>query len=1830
MATTCRIPKIVKTPEGKPDPVYKDLVDQFGNKGAYQIYLADKLGKREPEDIFKTSEIKKPVKKGKTYYANKTVAMSLKRLKGIDSVSVEGNSLVAMRGEKVFDYHVGRTKETGLLELEVDQESSSIDVKGVVYDKSKIPFFMEDMGRRLSKRFGVDVSYINDPSKDFKGMFTGNGVVINLAHAKEDTLWHEFAHPLVEIIRRDHPQLYSKLKQEVFEDDKATKIFQEVAANRPDLKAEEALMDEVITEIIGRRASNKYKHNNRLEYMLKKLYRTLKSVFRKVTGLKDLDLDRANLDSIVDIYLDNSQYFKKRYLSTVRYQKKFGTHKKLQRTLGILDKHDSELNLEEENHVYTRKGKVVKGATEVITSNEFVAPFNKEELVENKFRKRIIDLRKLEPSLVTEESKKQELEAIKRWADSLENVADIGTDFHKAMEVGIDGNSDSSVNEALEYLIQSKHFPTAGSDVFDKKFKAGFEKVIKQIRSVSGPSSRILSERKLFYDGSKKGKDDIAGTADVISVRPDGSIDIFDFKTSYKKFDEWNEYKSKTIAHQMQLYKNMAESMGLTVNAIHIIPIEMDVDLEAQEALDFRVGDIQSVKTLGSVDVEELKKRIDSVAPVEKSYESFSYDGNKNVEKALSSLFDYDIITSEDESENFKGSKEEVDKALKNSKKYKNYWHYRYEQYLSTGKTFFFDRYSGKDGKGEGIDLTEDLKGDLNEADVKKIFKEKFFKSFKNYTDYKNSQYDALIDIVKSRQSTIDEEAPDPIIFKNKTSDFNRKLYNVLEKYIMDSKYRVLEIQGFKELGIVAFKHETTDEIEFINLTNKDLDERLSLGEDKKGKVLSKFIKSSRLTHKDVPDAFVHNIEAYKVMLAAIDAGLHEKGKLGNIINVTISKSNPKLILPMTSKDALDQLGMVAKSKYTSAVKDTLVEKIKNMDPIVVSDPLDSVYNYISNILQGDNAPSSNLFDVAKEAKLLKKSESTLLKKYIEARNAYGNSPTRQAKSELYSIITDIITTLEKTKGFMTSDDEKSTKGNKTYSELLFILKEARLYLGHGLGGFATDVKQFGTLFDNNFMFNASSDLKNPIQKKIKAITNKSVATIQSKFIHGFRKDHTKVLNKVYKEGTNPENAGRKITGNYKKAFDNLFELDKNGNKTMRLRDPQEGFGDTTQYDYKSRGQKPLNKAEREYIEFFINTTEPIKKERIGDFSIISSDPKRYSEWRREIPLMRATPESVAVDKGIGKGLKEFVTGLTKIDQELSGDDYEEQFNQRERAPDLFAYYDSNPDARNDKISEVNSGDLDETFETNLEFVLDVYKLTEIKVKEYNKILPVINDIKDVLFYRELKYNNTTESLRRFIELESDKLIYKKRAKLSSRQDVSPEVDAAAEALSGFTYMFNLGFNVTTGITQMFQGFYALAKEGFAETLRDGSPSKANYFKAFNIMLGESALHMTNITKTNELNKLYSINEDLLRDPSFISDRNSGLLAMRTRWMNWMSTSPDYFYRMIILIAHMEKDGNWAAHKINENGELTYDVTKDKRFSLIFNKDGSLKEKKNLSSKAGEQRALYDTIVQELEEEGAVDPETGKPLQAYPSKEINSIKKVGDNIFGSYTEKDKAIASRFVGWRLILQFKTWIMAKKREYWDNPTGKFSEVMGTRKVEAIRDENGNHMKDENGEYMFKVYWEASYHEGIFNTIYFMIKDLDFSSPGSFANSFRNYKDWDERVKKRRIANLRRFLSDAIIMALVALVGNIIGKDDPRAKILYNSAKDLWFMNNLGTVSGKYNPISALSFTHGFMEDVFGATMEVGSGNYRGAGKTLLGTTGVGRMTKDVYALAATASE
>lgn len=247
---------------------------------------------------------------------------------------------------------------------------------------------------------------------------------------------------------------------------------------------------------------------------------------------------------------------------------------------------------------------------------------------------------------------------------------------------------------------------------------------------------------------------------------------------------------------------------------------------------------------------------------------------------------------------------------------------------------------------------------------------------------------------------------------------------------------------------------------------------------------------------------------------------------------------------------------------------------------------------------------------------------------------------------------------------------------------------------------------------------------------------------------------------------------------------------------------------------------------------------------------------------------------------------------------------------------------------------------------------------------------------------------------------------------------------------------------------------------------------------------------------------------------------------------NWAYASlrmPDYLNRMVLFIAQLKHDGSIDAYSV-ANGQLTYNWRADKRFNLIASNDKSNMEKYN------SQKALYLSQLMAFNKENPDDQlkislETDLP-DGYTYNQIEKIKDLADTIYGSYSKSTKAMYENLAIGSQFGVFSTWM-----------NGIYDVYLGARRESSYEtekvqkeDENGNKLWfDDNGNITTEN-TGVPYLEDIPLVVQGVLRTFgDIAKEAYYGRGYQGFVDniWHNSMQRR---NMKRVFADALVSLLL----------------------------------------------------------------------------------------------
>lgn len=388
---------------------------------------------------------------------------------------------------------------------------------------------------KLSNKFGLEWRF--DSTMKAKGRFEDNIVYINPNKATLDTAFHEFAHPLLLVLKEENKALYNRLIRGIKSE---SKILEATRKRYPELSGQE-LLEEAIVESLGREAVLETQvHRGTIAKFIEWVKGIIKDLFgQEYTSFKDVA----------------------RMLSDEAYQNQLEVNSK------------TALYQIDENTVQIYQNQLVGKTTQQKEVVEKLIAINREVEL-NEDGSKYVTSDGIEYTRVSDELAKDDYYKFDK------NVSD----ENKALALQWGNEVDAIMRSVLlnEPLEEGNIDKNIAEEIYEE---------FKKIKD-SYPDSIIVPQ--ITFLNKKKG---VAGTADVVVVHKDGKLEIVDVKTSRYKFRKTPDPKAIKYADsysrhaaQLTMYRALAESMGFDFveqGGLKILPIEFNVS-EGNEIISWK------------------------------------------------------------------------------------------------------------------------------------------------------------------------------------------------------------------------------------------------------------------------------------------------------------------------------------------------------------------------------------------------------------------------------------------------------------------------------------------------------------------------------------------------------------------------------------------------------------------------------------------------------------------------------------------------------------------------------------------------------------------------------------------------------------------------------------------------------------------------------------------------------------------------------------------------------------------------------------------------------------------------------------------------------------------------------------------------------------------------------------------------------------------------------------------------------------------------------------------------------------------------------------------
>ena len=652
--------------------------------------------------------------------------------------------------------------------------------------------------------------------------------------------------------------------------------------------------------------------------------------------------------------------------------------------------------------------------------------------------------------------------------------------------------------------------------------------------------------------------------------------------------------------------------------------------------------------------------------------------------------------------------------------------------------------------------------------------------------------------------------------------------------------------------------------------------------------------------------------------------------------------------------------------------------------------------------------------------------------------------------------------------------------------------------------------------------FNLYGNHDNPLMQQVYMLDQTAQQEVVRRF-EQFYSEHKKLV-KALREDYNKRNPNLKATivdRDQYKIFADLYIEDPNKelkdyNNAFKLKDPNDP-------------KNNLTKAQKDYINFF---NEKIKSGFA--LSLSSSQMENFNElWEKgTVPILRSSSEN-KTSRAVGfknkmvqwreslkyQGVKRAKDAVDSLFYSIS-DEFSNQLNTDSGA--------QGSKSRRLQLGIDNDGKLIdksklEGLETNLEQVINKFMLENLMGVAYQSTFAVYNALQVKLLLEQDEHYKPTEDISKAIDKYIKLMIFnefeddgKAGERLDMMKNVANKVVMGASAKqflmeSGQNTLASLSLVLNSSIAKMLNSNDAFVKN-------PASIAKAAQFTAFDSARNDKNAKIAKAIE-NEF-KLYNADLESSKSKEFQETKKHGIF--QSKWLMFLNALP---YRNAVTQSFFVKladDGILEAYT-EKDGKAVYDVTKDKRFSEIF-ENGKLKE--NIKTDKGlDQLAYYKSLEKDLIEEFEGINEKGLINRPYSDKEIVVIKDYLMKAYGSMDRNGKIeLQEKSIG-RALLMYKSWLPAKIGNYWS--PGALRESKGKRvKVYDSEDPNDFH-------YEFQAQWD----EGIIQTLVFVYSQVVDAYKNENKKFYKGLKPGNYSMHQK--ANIRKLLSDLSVLAGMLLI-------------------------------------------------------------------------------------------
>lgn len=1456
---------------------------------------------------------------------------------------------------------------------------------------------------------------------------------------------------------------------------------------------------------------------------------------------------------------------------------------------------------------------VINGCAEINTSGYTTQSFIDSGLYTDQSGNQIMPVLQVDDYIermqVLYESKGLSKDEIKQHISVLKNswkrIAEDGRDFHKII---LKQGKDTSYSQT-EDNTKGTSFEHLSDVIYDKAYNDIFSQVYlgngRESRELGDDSSPVIL-KNLNLSAKLIGRDDtITGHIDYIVVKPNGSVEVFNIKSSHESPAFWDQAKKEKYRNEFALLSRILQYNGINTNDIrfNIIPVTFKYDDQFQNINNITVNRAECYShNKGAFVMQESMKLAQRFIASNAETITINDSSIDTVNKQLSAVFPKKDIKADGITSTIE---EYIDKNW-------SYW-IQGEQpdtgwNLSIDGTVYHVKSSEVRSRNkEAVEIVRQNQDKLLGVDSGKLSARGIvnqigeFRRF-GYPKFGNDYLDRLFL---------------PYFEKSVVKVNGKDKYNYL--------WQVVKNDTLENCNIIMFKNSLTGQANFVTLSGLNLDQMHSF--DGRTNILGFHLNDLQGMDnqgRQLMKATYGNIETMRTMflINEIIPQLGDDVKLGDLTIIgglggTIQSQQYPIQLVVSN---------FVKAQEVLNKKDPNLNISNNFSMIEHISPVSLLINEFWDILHESPNLGNTDFESLKE--LISGSDVDGLQHLINGTavdslaSAESTDVQIQRLEELIKKLNTILSQQQVSLSpdaiinYATGQDKLADpERNELVINCCKLLLNASITLDRLSGIIRISEKD---LSETERLFARPQNISNSqvriisklLQDAIHSISNKlepqvsdfNLACLEYYEAKGYSKarnaiigDQSRVFKHLYQQiddelfFKNPYDPASDLDADDRKFLKKaLFEINK-----IRFKD--------NNFAYKSENDPALKS--------FIKSTPGylwVPLEKASSSTKWSNPGKYFDDFKRRVQGYCKNPTLFF------KEMYEDI--LSEEDEEKINSDIEnmQAYNRFRIAEPTIS---GQPRKGRQRLFEMYGKDY---FETNLQNLVIDYSYKNLQEEEMNKMLTRAKGILLQLKLTGVRENDTDKFAKTIKHIDD----YLKTAVFnrSIMEESSKRIIARLQPLRKAVSTAYIAASPIAAIRDTFGGFLSNVVRSMTKYRTDIDAKDVMW--AYQFVLRQGVHSAMTIDLLDKLNSKYLISNINIEQQQEGYKTNRGGITNAGNWAYATLRKPDFLNRMVLFMGKLKHDNSHRAYSIVD-GKLVYNWRMDGRFDLLASNDKSNMEAYN------KQKALYLSQIMKFNEEnpGAnlpVSLDTNLP-DGYTQSQIDEIKNLGDTIYGSYNRSTKAMYENLALGSQFGVFSTWMNG----IYDVYLGKRRESSYETQQVQKEDENGNKLWiDDNGNittentgvpYLTDIPLIV---QGVWRTLHDTVSELYHG---------RGWEGIKENIinNPMQMRNLKRIGSDLLVALLLYwLFEEVVNpaykehkKKGDGKDVLTNAAIELLYKGSSSSFEEFKGPLPILDY---IMNNTSPASVKWGAKVYNDIGGFLFGDTTFGELVTKSQAL------